>query len=164
MPRELDGPTRDKRRERDAPTGRNVARPANTRDIDTSSVWETISRSRLQGVETEPNMGSDPYGPDAEPRHDAPARGQSRRTDVHGDGGEDIRRVFDEQRHEGRHSRTQASQSSARERLAGSSPRQAEDVRSRGTRDATGAARHRAAAYAITAIARSGLENVLVIL
>ena len=28
MPRDLDGPTRDKRRERDAPSGRNAARPA----------------------------------------------------------------------------------------------------------------------------------------
>ncbi len=101
MPRDLDGPTRDKRRERDAPSGRNAVRPANTRDIDTSSVRETISRSRLQGVETEADGGGDPYGLDAEPRRDAPARSQNRRADVRGDGGEDIRRVFDEQRHEG---------------------------------------------------------------
>lgn len=150
MPRDLDGPIRDKRRERAAPSGRNAVRPANTRDIDTSSVRETISRSRLQGVETEADGGSDPYGLDAEPRRDAPARSQNRRTDVHGDdrrvachydGGEDIRRVFDEQRHEGRHSRTQAPQVGAREWQTGSGSRQAEDVRSRDTRDASSAAK-----------------------
>jgi len=79
MPRDLEGPDRYKKTKRDASAERSNASRPDTRNVDPSSVHSTLSPARTGGREANADT-------------------------LREDGGGDIRRVFDEQRAQSRHS------------------------------------------------------------
>ena len=139
MPRDLEGPSRGKRRERNAPARQGEAQRTDLRDIDSASVRETISRSRAREMDAEPDGKGALYDSGAEPRQEAFA-GSGRRSNARADSrrfddGADIRRVFDERQPPQRKRAEPARPDTAARPLE---TRQTGDIRSRDTREAAG--------------------------